>query len=260
MGSMKNIFVAICSLFFVDCASVEKRNIAIDFNDDSTNVKSEFVISGEISPHLRSEYFGYFNINIKNNSDKWHKLLNLKITFEDEFQNNNTMIVLGDDLSLWYAAQKKIIEINDYNNKVALGVIVGVSQSLAAFSNNEYLTNVGNMATLGAFATYGLGEIEKVRDSLQNSKMIPENHILADNIIIPPGLFSERWVLINSKNHDKMEFITSIILEYQMESGIVEKKKIKFRQKYSSTTPKWQRSIFDTKKLYRPYDNNTYRN
>lgn len=52
---------------------------------------------------------------------------------------------------------------------------------------------------VGAIGYLAVDEFGKARDALRFAKMIPKNHLLADTLIVPPGLFTDRWVIANGR-------------------------------------------------------------
>jgi len=225
------------------------------FSQETSN--SDISIKCTLNDKLSSEYFGYVEVRLANSSDKWHKLSNVRVYFPDASQNQNIRITLGRELTLWYQAQSKLIAVNEQKDKSAMAIIAGIGAGLSIFSGNNTLRTVGDAATFGSFAAYGVNEMGKRMDSLQMAKMIPENHLLTDTTVVPPGLFADRWILLNSRNHDTIEYTTDMAIEYVLESGKMERQNFKLREKYSSVMPSWQRTIFDKKKYLRNNNSNS---
>lgn len=230
----------------LQAASIQKDTRAVPADPNDKN-PMDIVVSATLNSDLSSEYFGYFDFTLENKSDKWLTVSRIKISFPDSFQNYNIRFVTGKEFLLWQSAMKKIIAINQQNKETALATIAALGYGLAAFSGNRTLSTIGGAAALGAAGTYGASQYNQRIDSLENAKMFPENHLLGDSLVIPPGLFVDRWLLVNSQNHDQMEYVTSMKIELESTDGRVRNLLMKFRPTRSSSTPKWQRTIFERK-------------
>ncbi len=144
----------------------------------------------------------------------------------------------------------KKIKIDDLNKRMREALVAGIGIGLTNLSPNKDLQNIGGIMALASISKIGIEAAGKILDSTQRTKLIPENHLLHDPLLVPPGLFSDRWLLLCSKNHDSSEYATEFYLEYRLEDGRQEKQKIQFRPKYSYENPIWQKKIFEKKKYY----------
>lgn len=110
------------------CASISLRNEAgsVSMDQNGQPAASNFDFSWDLNNDLSSEYFGYFNFNIINKSDKWHTLTGIRIVFPESVQNKNVRVILGRELEEWYKAQQKVREIADFNKASATLFVAGV--------------------------------------------------------------------------------------------------------------------------------------
>jgi hypothetical protein len=228
----------------LQAASIQKDNVGVPV-DPKDKVSKEVVVSATLNSDLSSEYFGYFDVTLENKSDKWLTISKVRVTFQDSFQNENIRFVTGPQFGLWQSAMKKIIAIDQQNKETALATVAALGYGLAALSGNKTLQAVGTTATVGAVGAYGISQYNRRIDSLENTKMFPENHLLGDSIRIPPGLFVDRWLLVNSRSHDQMAYVTTLNIEMESTDGALRKLVLTFRPKKSTGYPKWQRTIFD---------------
>jgi hypothetical protein len=246
---MKTCISIAIAVLLAGCASVARKHraepIQGDLANDSGKAGSDLQISVDLRNDLSSEYFGYFDFNIMNNSDRWYSITDVKLSFPDSSQNRLVGVVLGSELASWFKAQKKSREIADYNRQLALGAMAGIGIGMAEAGDSKAAQGLGAAAALGSLTALGIGEMNQLLDQLQAAKMIPENHLLADTTLIPPGLFADKWILLNSRDHDRLEYITTLYLEYQVVGGAAEKQKMTFRKKYSAgLPPNWQAAIY----------------
>lgn len=239
------------SLLFSGCASTGKANLGkpIDPETHAENgtFKPGVAISCELSDALSSEYFGYLDFNIANPSGEWKIVTDVKIRFADPGLDSAVSVVLGRNLEAWYQAQSKAIDISQHNQDVALGLLGGAGLGIAAFSRNEGLGFAGAAAAAGAASALAIRGVGRTLDSLQMAKLIPRNHLLADTIAVPPGLFADRWLLLNSTNQDSLGYITDILIDYKVNGGKAETQRIRFRKEGSVASNKWQHAIHGRK-------------
>ncbi len=247
-------FACITSLFF-GCATVQKKYVSVTLDPKTDSISSgrasDLKFSCDLVPDLSSENFAYFDFNIQNSSGQWHRISNLKISFPDSSQNANISLVLGAEFDAWYKAQMKKMNIDGLNRAMGSALVAGVGIGLTNLSSNKDVQNIGSILTLGTIAKVGLEAAGTVLDSAKRTTLIPENHLMKEPLLVPPGLFSDRWLLLCSKNLDSSEYATEFYLEYKLEDGRQEKQKIQFRQKYTIPNPIWQRKIFVKQKYYK---------
>lgn len=237
----------------VACAQVQKEHVARSVGSvqaqagDSTGPAAILAVSGKLNKDFSSEYFGYFDLTLENKSDEWLVVSKVNVTFVDSFQNEHIRFISGPKFTLWYQSMAKIIEIDEQNQKTAMATIAALGAGVAAFSGNRNAQALGAAAAVGAGGAYLASEHGKRLDSLQNTRMYPENHLLGDSIVLPPGLFADRWLLVNSSRHEEMEYVTALEIELEMADGRKEKHVLEFRPQRSTSFPKWQREVFERK-------------
>ncbi len=177
-------------------------------------------IKAKVIEELTSEYFGYFDFEIINNTDEWIVLRNLEIVFPEAVQNANVRAVSGPDFDLWQSVMQKRLAKAELGKNTSLAVIGALGYGLAAFSGNRALQNVGAAAAAGAGGAYIGSEYSKLRDSVHQTKRYPENHLLGDSIVVLPGLSEGRWLLLNSRSHDSTKLVSSFLVNYTMNDGV----------------------------------------
>jgi hypothetical protein len=195
-------------------------------------------IKAKIVDDLSSEYFGYFDLEIKNNSDKWIVLRDVEIVFPTDAQSRHIRAISGAEFALWQEVTRKRIAKAELSKNTSLAVIGALGYGLAMASGNTTLQNVGTAAAIGAAGAYTGSEYSKTRDSIHQTKRFPENHLLADSIVILPGLSEGRWLLLNSTSHDSTKLVSEFTVNYKLSDGTRGSNQLKVGK-----TP-WQKSLW----------------
>jgi len=143
--------------------------------------------------------------------------------FGSSERNAGVALPAGSDITAWYGATVQRNDIRETNSAAVLAglVLVGETVALAgAASGKRSVAGAGAATALGALAVgtaAGYGDqpasVERVRD-------LPTSHLLALPIAVPPGLFSKRWVLLDT--HDsRTPCIRTMLLDYDVQVGDV---------------------------------------
>jgi hypothetical protein len=233
---MKYLLLSILLLpAFSGGASIRKAKVA------KGDGLSSVVVSGEINADLSSEYFGYFDITLENKSDRWLTLSKIKVSFPDS-QSANIRFVTGNDFVQWRDVMAKSIALDEANKKTAMAVVGALGYGLATLSGNRGLQTVGAAAAAGAAGAYAAQGFGNWQDSLERAKMFPENHLMGDTVRLLPGLYADRWLLLNSRNHAKMGYVTQVFIEIETTEGEKGRYTLEFRSK-SGDASGWQASL-----------------
>lgn len=239
---MKIASVWVIALFFAGCATVGNEHVGVPVNKPGEAGRESLTFSASLIEDLSSEYFGYLDFTIENNSEKWIVVKVTGIRFDSLASSENIRFPNAEEYLNWQAAMGQKIRIEEYNKSIAMGVVAGAGLGLAALSDNNTVRGLG-AATAVASAGYMAGHgINQVRDSLQLAKAIQANNLLVDSALVLPGLFTKKWLLVNTMNHDKIGFLTEMTLNYT-ESGKEKAVKIKFREVHTVGTAKWQSEL-----------------
>ena len=201
----------------------------------------DIVVSGEINADLSSEYFGYFDITFENKSDRWLTLSRVKVSFPDS-QGADIRFVTGNDFIQWRDVMAKSIALDEANKKTAMAVVGALGYGLASLSGNRGLQVAGAAAAATAAGAYVVQGFGNWQDSLERAKMFPQNHLMGDTVRLLPGLYADRWLLINSRNHAKMGYVTKLVIDIETTEGDKGRYSLEFRQK-SGDASGWQRSL-----------------
>ena len=93
------------------------------------------------------------------------------------------------------------------------------------------------MINTGSNISSIVGDVSKEigLDSGEQKKTYPNNHLYADEFVLPPGFAVEKWVLFKSSHHKNIPYVTTVNMDMVMDKKPGEVK-ITFRennQKYS---------------------------
>jgi hypothetical protein len=235
---MKIIFILLVFLssFSISCASISNSNLAHQYSSDGKLLKNDktklgLKITAEEDSEMSSKYFGLIDMTFENDTEKWIRINNVSLDFGSEEINKAVKIVSGQDIIAWKDAMQKLKEINDYNKSLVLGTIAVLGATSAMTSSNQNVKAIGAFSGIGALTALTVDEYNKNLSRIENTKIFPQNHLMAEDLNIPPGLFAKKWILLNSSNHKKIGIIDYFNMTYVTESGEKEIVRVDFRYK-----------------------------
>lgn len=209
-----------------------------------TQTESGLVISGQLKRILSSRYFALIDFTFENKTQEWIRITDIEVDFGSEEANENISFTYGKDLSVWFKSTQKRNKIRNYNQQMALGAITGFGAGLAAGSSNSSVQNLGLMTATAGATVLSVKEFNRLKTKIEDSEIFPKNHLFAKDFIIPPGLFDKKWLVLNSKNHEQIGFLTNLYLEYKIKGEKKGKVKLQFRSPDSNLDPEWQNDIY----------------
>ncbi len=243
---MKKIVLIILIPVIFSCASISNQYSAKLYNSKGKLTDKErstlgLEISAEEDNKMSSLYFGLIYMTFENRSDKWIRIRNVTLDFGSA-ANDSVRIVSGKDIVAWKDAISKTITIEEYNRSLVLGTIAILGTSAAIAGSKGELKAAGAVAGIGALTALTVEDYNKYISKIENVKIFPENHLMAEDFSIPPGLFTKKWILLNSTNHKKTGKLTSFKMTYNTDNNITESVKVIFRT--LMTNSEWQRDIY----------------
>lgn len=240
---MKKGIICILCLIITGCASVHKNIEAVSYG---SNTSDKLKISAEINDDLSSEYFGMIEFTLENLTGDWLSIKSISIDVPGTENDENIRFTTGSDFRTWSRAISKRNRIEQYNSSLAYGAIIGVSSAAAIASENDDVKRVARDVASVSAAAYSAQKVNAERKLAESNAYFPEGHILYGPQRIPPGLFTEAWLLINTDN-DAMEKLVNtldIVITYQ------ENQSENYRVKLFNATDKtytfkykWQRNV-----------------
>ena len=230
------------------CANVHTGNIAqhVD-NKGDVQLKNkevdpevkDLVISGKENKNLSTRYFGLIDFIFENNTDRWIRLKDVKVYFENTDIDQMIILTSGKDLSTWYKATKRQLLKESSKKQVAFGIIEALGEGIVLSKDNPSLQTAGAIAPLGLAESVSLDTLNKQKDGLKNATLFPGDHLYSSDISIPPGFFVQKWILLNTSNHKEMEYLENIYLDYKKDDDSVSTLKLKIRKRRG----RWQDDV-----------------
>jgi hypothetical protein len=245
LSSLRRALVALSVLGATACASVQSQYTAIplDVGGQLTGFRqtsSGLVISGEELGLYSSEHFGLIELTFENPSSQWLHIDRLALDFGSSARNDGVFLPRGADLEAWHAATVQRNEIRGSNEATALGVLLALGSVVAVAAHaggGDELSAVGGALALGAASSAVASEQAARVDAAEQVPILPQAHLLATPFAVPPGLFTKKWVLLNTRSHET-PCIVSMRIDYEVEHG-PERVLLVFRRRDGSS--EWQR-------------------
>ncbi len=132
-------------------------------------------VSAEEIPALASPTFGFVEVTFENTGPSWIRIRNLALDFGDPGRAGGVQIPGGADLEAWRQA---------------------TLQRLALFGGAVDATAA--LFALGASVGGPTSQVRAIGGSSTDAAAFPEYHLLTLPIVIPPTLFTKRWVVLNT--------------------------------------------------------------
>ena len=194
-------------------------------------MSSGLIISGEEAETASTDYFGTLEFVFRNPTEEWIRVKKIKLSFGNEEIDKNIFIPVGDDLYNWQKAYLKEIEINNVNRNRFLATTAFLSGAVSIAANNNKTRDVANVALITSIAATALNDINYSGKVEGIEKTIyPEDHLLAGNFGIPPGMFVNKFIVINSKNNSKIGYLYQVKITVEMENGTTDTFILPFRK------------------------------
>ncbi len=242
------------TLIFTGCETVDKSNYAESVtkvgDEDGGKTKTGLVISGDEADNISTEYFGTLEFVFRNTTDEWVRIKNLKISFGEENIDKNVLVPAGQDLYEWQKAFSKQMAIDYRNSSRFLATAAFISGALTASTSDSKEANRSAAVFGTAVVAMAINDINSAA-KMGNMAVTtyPEDHLLGGNFAVPPGLFVNKFIVLNSRKNSEIGYLSKIIIEYETENGIKDKVILQFRKDpyqtgdYSGTGSKWQSTV-----------------
>jgi hypothetical protein len=170
-------------------------------------------VSAEEIPALASPTFGAVEVTFENTSASWIRISNLALDFGDPIRTAGVQIPGGADLEAWRQATLQRLALFGGGDRepalLALGASVG--------GQGAQVRAIGAVPSSGADAAF------------------PEYHLLTLPVVIPPALFTKRWVVLNTA--PRVPCIRRIVMSYETDDGRRERLALVVR---SGLASEWQ--------------------
>ena len=226
---MKMILLLWMAVMMIGCANIHTGEIASEVDErgnkvfsNSPDEKQNLVISASERVTHSSTYFAILDFTFQNNSNRWITAKDIAINFSDKILNREVKIVVGNDLNFWQEGITNLKAVKDYNKRLFLSSMFAIGVGIAGASNSLDAKKLGGMTmSMGAIGL-AVEEYQDTMNSVERSMLVPSTHLLSGRVIVPPGLFLRRWLLIYTKYPDLIPFANKIQLSLNI-SGVGKK-------------------------------------
>lgn len=236
--------ILVFTILLTGCASIHK-------NIDATaeQKKTKLNISAEINNDLSSEYFGMVEFTLENTTGRWLEIESISVDVGDERLRKSTKFTSGNELKAWSKAIKSRNEVRQYNKAVAYSAILGLAAGASAFSDNRTIKNASDSTLALTLGSLTIDQMLTQKDRVEMNRLFPEDHLLAGGQLVPPELFIQSWLLINTTNSKRNELLTDLKLTVTYKSGRSERFGIAlYPRNMKLAVYDWQRKMFERKR------------
>jgi hypothetical protein len=189
------------------------------------------MISGIEDPVYSSANFGFLVLTFQNDTDDWVRIDRVNLQFGGAAKDATITIPAGDQLQSWAEAALQLSAIRNANAALILGALA-VAGSTVALSANNHATRAAG-AALSAAAETGLaaGEVAAATEAF------PSAHLLSVPFMIPPHLFSRRWIVLQTPTSPGTPCVDAMLVSYETARAEHEQVWVRF---FGGTRSEWQ--------------------
>ncbi len=165
----------------------------VKFKDERyTDVK----IYGMFDKEFASKYFGSFRFVFENERDQWLTIEDIRLSFAEDSAQKYIKVLDQLELEQWGKAVRLQKNLHESTVKELQSVLISASSSISSMVSD-------------ISETVGL-------DASGKKRTYPENHLYAEEFILPPGFAVEKWVLLESSHHEKIPYVTNLDLDFEI--------------------------------------------
>jgi hypothetical protein len=224
----------------------------------SDATRSGLRISGEEVQQLSSAYFGLLEITFENTSSRWLRVMSVSARFTDAQSNQRIQVPVGEDLQSWLRATLEHYDIST-------GAQGGFSEVADAWLTLHYALGGGLCAAPSGGApvapaasaapsgaapatapaapgsepapgvpppplvplTLDSANARAGSDDLVSA--LPDSHVMHVPFAVPPGLFTRRFLVLDTSQAPRLPCLRQLLLEIQLEDGSKERVWLRFR-------------------------------
>lgn len=225
------------------CADIQKRN----HSEPIGIVKGEtrLSISSEINTDFSSEYFGMVELVLFNQKGTWLEVKNIEINISDKELRNSIKLTSGMDLENWHKAMKKKIAVERYNQSV-VSTSLFLTGLVAAGAGRTSSVRAGAGIAALSLASQTVSELQYSKSNIERVGLFPSGHLLKNPDRIPPGLFLEKWLVIDTSDVRALKLLKSFELKITYSDDVSEIYNIVLLQYDNDAyTYNWQRGTLN---------------
>ena len=199
------------------------------------------ISAGEVAA-LSSVYFGVVEVTFENNSPAWIQIDHIDLDFGSAEKNQSVFLPWGEDIETWMRAtiQRDAFQTINERTQLTWAAIEDAVFRSAAGDRRERAA--GGTVALGALAGLDAGGQEPGLETTRAPSRFPPTHLLSLPLRIPPGLFTRRWLLINTAAQPPGGCLDSFVLSYETADHTRGRVLLRFGD--SQFTADWPRSVW----------------
>ena len=236
---MRLFFLTLC-LLVSGCASVEKNIAATQESGKQSRLK----VSAELNNDLSSEYFGMIEFSFENQTNKWIEINDVIVDVNDEMLRKSSKFTSGNELAAWSKAISARNRIESYNKAIAYSAIIGLASATAVSSSSNNTRGAATGVAVAGLTSLTVEQFIKYKNEAEGGAIYPSGHILNSNLLVPPELFSQYWLLINTTDHETNKLLNKISMTINYKDGESEKFSFNLFSSYLNTHRyRWQKKI-----------------
>lgn len=237
------------------CASVNGSHYAHPMSLDgrlaaNPRTASGLEISGDEDGALASPQFGFVALTFENRSTEWVRVRNVTATFGKPGLDQAVFIPQGEELAEWARATVQRNRVRSTNTALALGALELAGSVTYRVAENRNVRAVGAAVAAGASVAEAATDISQGVAAVDRPPLYPETHLYATPFSVPPGLFTKRWIVLNTPVTPDFPCLTSMLVSYELMDGRKERVWLEFRAPVR--TSEWQKAICKRRAAARP--------
>ncbi|WP_419812408.1 hypothetical protein [Bacterioplanoides sp.] len=179
-------------------------------------------VSATFRPDLCSDYLGYLVFSVHNPGSDWKELNNLSLTFPYGASSQFSPVG-GKNLLAWADAQSLKEQRETHNAAMARLAVQTVSAVAIVSSDDQDVQSAAAAMYLAERTNNKATEISHSAQSASAPKGQKSNHILSQQLVIPPKMDRSFWVLLSvNEQAPLMSWVSARYLdENQVEQQLV---------------------------------------
>lgn len=183
-------FLTVCG-----CVSAHKEKVS---NQTGSTIDRQIQVSVEKNERMSSANFVVLEYTLENKGADFRRYKNIELIVPEKL-SESVKVVVGQDLVNWAEGIKNKMELEAYNRRMILASISAVAMTGAALSKDPNFSKISAGVGLVGAGAITVSDFQAIRDRVRDSGkydvrgLIPDNHILAAPVSLPPNLFLKRF-------------------------------------------------------------------
>jgi hypothetical protein len=233
----------VCGCSLLGCASVPSSEPAVPIDAQgkpvgATTTSAGLRVSGEELAELASRYFGVLEVTLENPTAEWIHIRRVTLDFGDSARNAAVSVPAGENLRAFLTATEQRNAVRQTNRETALAIAALGGALVGAASPERGVAAAGDAVALTSFAALAVDSRMGAVSAAEQVVMLPESHLLAGLIAVPPGLFVKRWIVLQTKETSGSSCLASVTLGLERAGAIRERVLLTFKRANERT--EWQ--------------------